>query len=101
MIAAHIVTQFFFNALIHGCTNPGRQVSRAAKFILLAPNMWLLRMDLDLCWCLILRWLVDFWKLCGPLVYKIICICDMTAYKLLPVRSHIRPLYTSGIVGYN
>ena len=39
-------------------------------------------MYLVLCWCLILRWLIDFWKLCGPLVYKIICICEMTAYKL-------------------
>ena len=60
--------------------------------------MWLLRMDLGLCWCLILRWLIDFWKLCGPLVYKIICICEMTAYKLLPVRSRVRPFYIGCIV---
>jgi hypothetical protein len=60
-------------------------------------------MDLGLCWCLILRLLIDFWKLCGLLVYKIFCIYEMTAYKLSPVRSHVAivyQLYSSDVINF-
>jgi hypothetical protein len=55
-----------------GCTNPGHQVTEATKFF---------SVDLNVCWfsvwnllhvtllaTRILRWLLDFWKICVPLL---------------------------------
>jgi hypothetical protein len=61
----------FTQTFQQGCTNPGRQVTRATKVCAAAPNIWGFSR-----WHLlhithlaprILRWLLDFWKnLCTP-----------------------------------
>lgn len=49
--------------VIQGCTNPENQDAQATKFCTVAP---------DICGTLlaprILRWLLDFWTICAPLI---------------------------------
>ena len=53
------------------CTNPGRQVARATKFCMVELNcgssVWIL-LHVNLLAPRNLRWLLDFWKTCGPLM---------------------------------
>jgi hypothetical protein len=54
-----------------GCTNPGRPVAMATKFFKVMPDIcgfsvWALFRVIFLA-PRILRWLLDFWKICAPL----------------------------------
>jgi hypothetical protein len=59
------------NSHVHGCTNSRCQVARATKFCQVASNICGSSVQLVLLITLlslrILRWLLHFWKICGPL----------------------------------
>jgi hypothetical protein len=59
------------NGWLQGCTNPGRRVARATKFCMVATNIcgssvWNL-LHFTLLASRILRWLLNFWKICALL----------------------------------
>lgn len=60
------------NILEQGCMHPGHKVTWATKFCMVDPNIcgssvWIL-LHITLLVPRISRWLVDFWKICAPVV---------------------------------
>ena len=73
--------------LIQGCTNPGRQVAVATKFCAVAPNIcgssvWNLLLVISMVHR-ILRLLLDFWKVCAPLLWWSYCltVCKLSNWR--------------------
>jgi hypothetical protein len=61
------------NVVFQGCTNSGFQVTQAITFCIMAPNICgfsvLILLHVTQLSPRILRWLLDFWSICGPLCY--------------------------------
>jgi hypothetical protein len=55
------------------CLNPGHQVAGACtrKFCTLAPNILVSSVYVALLMSKILRSVIGFWKVCGPLAYSV------------------------------
>jgi hypothetical protein len=73
-----------FSSLIQGYTNPGRQVARATTFCTMAHTEYNL-LHISLLASRILRWLLDFWKICTPLHSITYNTTSLTQYELLTV----------------
>jgi hypothetical protein len=58
-------------SLVQGCRNPGHQLTVVNKFCLLAPSTCNL-LNVNFLMPSILRWHLDFWKICAPLVFWVI-----------------------------
>jgi len=58
-------------SLLQGCRNPGHQLTMVNKFCSVAPSTCNL-LHLNFLMSSILRWHLDFWKICAPLVFWVI-----------------------------
>jgi len=67
-----------------GCTNPGCQVTWTAKFFMVAPNicgspLWNV-LQVAFLALRILKWHLDFWKMCALLIFMVILLGSHTPH---------------------
>jgi hypothetical protein len=75
-----------------GCTNPGCQVTWAAKFFIVALNIcgspvWNV-LQVTLLVLRISKWHLDFWKICALLIFMVI-ICAATHHTIMMEQTDI------------
>jgi hypothetical protein len=67
---------YLYMYIQQGCTSPGCQVTWAAKFFMVAPNIcgslvWNL-LEITLLALRILKWHLEFWKICALLIFVMV-----------------------------
>ena len=87
----HLNSPCDWNSFTQGCTNPGRQVSRTTKYCVVAPNICgcSLRnlLHVSLLAPIIFRWILDFLKICAPLVL-LMCFVHSDSTNAMPTNTY-------------
>jgi hypothetical protein len=93
LLQQHIYIVKFSTSLHQECTNPGCQITVTTHLCTVAPNIcgflvWSL-LQVTVQTPIILRWLLDFWKIKVPVIYTANIV--KTAFLQSPIHSWIKP----------